>query len=89
MAGLKVLSVFGLLTAFFGLFVFGPWYGRVELQAALLVLFLAATARRSGLRGAMRALLFVLPFVLSLLAFGAVFQWVELLAARTGCTIHC
>lgn len=79
MAGLKVLSVFGLLTAFFGLFVFGPWYGRVELQAALLILFLAAAARRSGLRGALRALLFVLPFVLSLLAFGAVFQWVELL----------
>lgn len=79
MAGLKVLTVFGLLTAFFGLFVFGPWYGRVELQAALLILLLAAAARRSGLREAMRALLFVLPFVLSLLAFGAVFQWVGLL----------
>ncbi len=79
MAGLKVLTIFGLLSAFFGLFVFGPWYGRMELQAALLAVLLAAAAWRGGLRSAWRALLFVLPFVLSLLAFGLVFQWLELM----------
>lgn len=79
MAGLKVLTIFGLLTAFFGLFVFGPWYGRMELQAALLVMLLTAAAWRGGLRSAGRSILFVLPFVLSLLAFGAAFQWAGLM----------
>lgn len=79
MAGLKVLTIFGLQTAFFGLFVFGPWYGRMELQAALLAALLAASASRGGLRAAWRALLFVLPFVLSLLAFGLAFQWAGLM----------
>ncbi len=79
MAGLKVATIFGLLSAFFGLFVFGPWYGRMELQAALLAGLLAAAAWRGGLRSAGRSLLFVLPFVLSLLAFGAAFQWTGLM----------
>ena len=79
MAGLKVLTIFGLLTAFFGLFVFGPWYGRMELQAALLAILLIAAAWRDGLRSAGRSILFVLPFVLSLLAFGAAFQWAGLM----------
>ncbi len=79
MAGLKVLTVFGLLAAFFGVFVFGPWYASMELQAALLLILLAATALRNGLQAAGRALLFVLPFVLSLLAFGAAFQWAGLM----------
>lgn len=79
MAGLKVLTIFGLLTAFFGLFVFGPWYGRMELQAALLAMLLTAAAWRGGLRSAGRSILFVLPFVLSLLAFGAAFQWAGLM----------
>jgi len=78
-AGLKVLTIFVQLTAFFGLFVFGPWYGRMELQAALLAVLLAATAWRGGLRSAWRSLLFVLPFVLSLLAFGLAFQWAGLM----------
>jgi hypothetical protein len=78
-AGLKVLTIFTLLTAFFGLFVFGPWYGSMELQALLLALLLALAARRGGITAAWRALLFVLPFVLSLLAFGAAFQWFELM----------
>ena len=79
MAGLKVLTILGLLTAFFGLFVFGPWYGRMDLQAGLLAGLLAAAAWRGGLRSAGRSILFVLPFVLSLLAFGAVFQWAGLM----------
>jgi hypothetical protein len=78
-AGLKVATIFGLLSAFFGLFVFGPWYGRMDLQAAVLAVLLAAAAWRGGLRSAGRSLLFVLPFVLSLLAFGAAFQWAGLM----------
>jgi hypothetical protein len=78
-AGLKIATIFGLLSAFFGLFVFGPWYGRMDLQAAVLGLLLAAAAWRGGLRSAGRSLLVVLPFVLSLLAFGATFQWAGLM----------
>ncbi|KAF5060811.1 hypothetical protein DSECCO2_321790 [anaerobic digester metagenome] len=79
MAGLKVATIIGLLAAFFGVFVFGPWYGTMELQAALLAVLLAAAALRGGLRSAWRSILFVLPFVLSLLAFGLVFQWLGLM----------
>ena len=79
MAVLKVPTIFGLLTAFFGLFVFGPWYEWMELQAVLLAVLLVAAAWRGGLRSAGRSLLFVLPFVLSLLAFGAAFQWAGLM----------
>ena len=79
MAGLKILTIFGLLSAFFGLFVFGPWYGRMDLQSFLLLTFLAVAAWKSGWRSALRSLAFVLPFVLSLLAFGAVFQWAGLM----------
>lgn len=79
MAGLKVLTILVLLTAFFGLFVFGPWYASMQLQAALLLLLLGLAARRGGMGAAWRSLTFVLPFVVSLLAFGAVFQWLELM----------
>jgi hypothetical protein len=78
-AGLKVLTILVLLTAFFGLFVFGPWYGSMQLQAVLLLLLLGLAARRGGMGAAWRSLTFVLPFVVSLLAFGAVFQWLELM----------
>lgn len=79
MAGLKVATILALLSAFFGLFVFGPWYGKMGLQAALLAVLLAAAAWRGGLCSAGRSILFVLPFVLSLLAFGAAFQWAGLM----------
>jgi hypothetical protein len=79
MAGLKFLSIFGLLGAYFWFFVFGAGYARMDFQGVLLLLFLAASVWRNGLRGTAQAMWFVLPFVLSLLFFGAVFQWAELM----------
>ncbi len=79
MATLKLLGLFGLLGAYFAFFVFGAGYARFDLQAGLLLGFLGAAIWRNGLRGTLQALWFVLPFVLSLIFFGAVFQWVELL----------
>jgi len=79
MASLKFLSIFGLLGAYFWFFVFGAGYARMDLQAALLLLFLVASVWKNGFRGTAQAMWFVLPFVLSLLFFGAVFQWAELM----------
>ena len=75
MASLKFLSIFGLLGTYFWFFVFGAGYARMDFQAALLLLFLTASVWKNGLRGTAQAMWFVLPFVLSLLFFGAIFQW--------------
>jgi hypothetical protein len=79
MAMLKVSAIFGALGLYFWLFVFGAGYARMDLQAALLILFLAGNTWRSGFRSSVQSLWFILPFVLSLLLFGAVFQWLGLM----------
>lgn len=79
MAMLKLLGIFGLLGAYFVYFVFGAGYARIDLQAGLLLVFLGASIWRSGLRGTLQAIWFILPFVLSLVVFGAIFQWVDLM----------
>lgn len=75
----KITGLFLVLGLYFGLCVFGPWYADIRVQAILAGLLLALTTGVNGPRGAARALGFVLPFVLSLLSFGALFQWLELL----------
>lgn len=75
----KILVTLLLLGAYFGLFVFGTWYGHIPAQGALLLLFLSADAWRSGLKSVPRTLRTVLPFVLALLIFGGIFQWTELM----------
>ncbi|MDY0227107.1 MAG: hypothetical protein RBR38_09790 [Desulfomicrobium apsheronum] len=79
MATLKLLAIFGLLGAYFRFFVFGAGYEQVDLQAGLLLAFLAVSVWRNGLKGTMQAVWFILPFVMSLILFGAIFQWAELL----------
>jgi len=86
MASLKFLSIFGLLGAYFWFFVFGAGYARMDFQAALLLLFLAASVWRNGFRGTAQAMWFVLPFVLSLLFSARFFSGPGSWAARTGCT---
>lgn len=79
MAALKVSAIFGALGLYFWFFVFGAGYARMDLQAVLLVLFLAGNTARSGIGGSLRALWFILPFVLSLVLFGLLFQWIGLM----------
>ena len=79
MATLKLLGIFGLLGAYFRFFVFGAGYEQVDLQAGLLLAFLAVSVWRNGPRGTVQAMWFILPFVLSLILFGAIFQWVGLM----------
>lgn len=79
MATLKLLGIFGALGAYFLFFVFGEGYARFDLQGALLLAFLAVSVWRNGLRGTAQAMWFILPFVLSLVLFGAIFQWIGLM----------
>ena len=79
MAGLKIAGIFAVLTAYFGLFVFGPGYARLDAQAVLLAVLLCGCARRGGFGAVWGAVKFVLPFVASLVLFGAIFQWLELM----------
>ena len=79
MAGMKIAAIFAVLTVYFGLFVFGPAYARMDAQAVLLAALLCGCAWRGGFRTAWGAVKFVLPFVASLVLFGTLFQWMELL----------
>lgn len=67
------------LSLYFGVFVFGPLYDDMPVQAALLAVLMVAHTWLSSLDGTKRVLGFTLPFVLSLLIFGALFQWMALL----------
>lgn len=75
----KISAIFFFLAAYFGLLVFGPWYAHIPAQTALLVFFLSFGAWRHGLKNVLRTLWIVVPFVLSLLLFGGIFQWLELM----------
>ncbi len=79
MALMKVSAIFGALGLYFWFFVFGAGYPRMDMQAALLFFFLVGNTWRSGFRSSVQALWFILPFVLSLVLFGAVFQWIGLM----------
>ncbi len=63
------------LALFFGLFVFGPFYDRIPVQAGVLALVTAANLWRSGLGGTWSLIKFCIPFVLTLLAFGVLFHF--------------
>ncbi len=75
----KITAILAGLSLYFGCFVFGPWYDDLPLQAALLAILLFAHLYLAGLDSTKRMLGFTLPFVLSLLVFGAFFQWMALL----------
>jgi len=67
-----------LIAAFFGLFVFGPLYDDLLVQFGMLVAVMAWNTVRFSARTTLSLLKSTLPFVLSLLAFGALFQLVHL-----------
>ncbi len=75
----KIVALILALGLYFGLFVFGPWYADLRVQTVLLVLLLGIHVQRHGLAATRTALGVILPFVLSLMAFGTLFQWLELL----------
>lgn len=70
-----LIFIFGV----FGLFVFGPWYANLPLQLGLVFALIFWSSVRHGLIGTLRSLWFIVPFVLTLILFGAVFQWLALM----------
>lgn len=79
MVTLKVSGLLGLIFLYFGLLVFGPWYGHFPLQLGLGAVLIACSLWRHGFRTTVQSLWMILPFVLTLILFGAVFQWLELM----------
>ena len=75
----KISSLFLALGLYFWLFVFGPWYAHLPAQGILLAILIITHLARLGWCSTRQALGFVLPFVLSLLIFGALFQWLGFL----------
>lgn len=82
MTALKYTLLAAAIVVFFGLFVFGPLYGSMAVQAGVLAGVLIFSAIRFSRRETLLLLKFCLPFVLTLLLFGLIFQWLELLGRR-------
>lgn len=76
---IKIGTILTALFAVFAFFVFGPFYNSPIWQLTLAAVLLLLSLLRHGVRTTLRSLWFVTPFVLSLLVFGAIFQWWQLL----------
>lgn len=79
MAMIKLLALLAVPAAYFGLLVFGPYYDRLDIQLTLMAILFGANTLRNGWCGSWRTLGMVLPFVLSLLLFGLLFDWLGLM----------
>ena len=75
---IKLMGISALAAAFFGLFVFGPFYNDLWAQGALLAMVLVWNSLRSSIRGSWTLVKSTLPFILTLALFGSVFQMVQL-----------
>lgn len=79
MVMLKTSSVLLFILGVFVLFVFGPWYADLPLQLGLAAGLVLWSIVRHGTVGTLRSLWFIAPFVLTLILFGAIFQWFALM----------
>lgn len=77
-AVLKLGIIFTLILAFFWLFVFGPFYDRVEIQMVVLVGVIGWNMLRFSLRETTSLLKFCFPFVFTLFIFGLTFHFIRL-----------
>jgi len=75
---IKLGTILAAVVAFFGLFVFGPFWDKLWVQLAVLVVILGWNSVRFSPGSTVTALKSTLPFVASLLAFGALFQVIRL-----------
>ena len=75
---LKLGAIFTLILAFFWLFVFGPFYDSIVIQAAAFIIVMGWNILRFSLRDTLSLLKFCLPFVLSLFVFGLIFHLMAL-----------
>ena len=74
----KLVILFALVTSFFWLFVFGPFYDHMVVQLAVFACAVGWSSFRFSLRETISLLKFCLPFVLSLFTFGVIFHLTRL-----------
>ena len=75
----KLVVLFIIMILFFWLFVFGPLYDIPAIQLGVLISVIGWNTLRYSLRKTMSLLKFCFPFVLSLLVFGLIFHYTQLL----------
>lgn len=75
---IKLGAIAALVALFFGLFVFGPWYDDLSVQALVFAAIVGFYAARYSVKELFDALRSLLPFIASLLAFGLAFQLIHL-----------
>ena len=78
MALIKLTCLTLVALLFFALFVFGPYYSHVPVQAAVLAGALIWHLFRFSFKETISLLKFCLPFIITLLIFGLIFHWYQL-----------
>lgn len=74
----KLVLILASILAFFGLFIFGPFYDNLSIQIALFALVTLWSALKTGLSSTTALLKSASVFVLSLFLFGLIFQLLKL-----------
>ena len=78
----KLAIIFIFIFTFFGLFVFGPLYDHIPIQAVVFVAVIGWNVLRFSVRETISLLKFCFPFVLSLFIFGLIFHFTRLLGRQ-------
>lgn len=78
----KLALIFIFIVSFFGLFVFGPLYDHIPIQAVVFAAVIGWNMLRFSVRETISLLKFCFPFVLSLFIFGLIFHFTQLLGRQ-------
>ena len=78
----KLAVIFIFIVSFFGLFVFGPLYDHIPVQAVVFAAVIGWNTLRFSVRETISLLKFCFPFVLSLFIFGLIFHFTQLLGRQ-------
>ncbi|MBW2441711.1 MAG: hypothetical protein JRH12_14635 [Deltaproteobacteria bacterium] len=75
---LKIGFIFVIISSFFWLFVFGPFYDSILIQLVVFFVVMGWHVLRFSLQETIPVLKFCFPFVLSLFVFGLIFHFMQL-----------
>ena len=75
---LKIGFIFAIISSFFWLFVFGPFYDSILIQLVVFFVVMGWHVLRFSLQETIPVLKFCFPFVLSLFVFGLIFHFMQL-----------
>ena len=79
MVVIKIGIIFMVIIAFFWLFVFGPYYDSILVQLIVFLAVMGWNLLRFSIQETISLLKFCFPFVLSLMFFGLIFHFMQLL----------